>query len=238
MFVLSFVGDIRASRVSALREEVTAILMVATPQDEVVVKLQNPGGLVNDQGLAASQLLRLRSRKVPLTVAVDTVAASGGYMMACVADRIIAAPFAVVGSIGVVAQVPNIHRLLDRVGVDVELFTGGRYKRTVQMLSPNTDEGREKFREEIEDTHDLFKQFVAENRPQLDLERVGTGEHWYGARALELGLVDELTTSDDYLVVARDRADIYEVDYQRPPSMQERLAGIAGRLRLTSGGAR
>lgn len=231
VFVLDFLGDVRASRVAALREEVTAVLMVATGQDEVVVRLQNPGGLVNDQGLAASQLLRLRQREVPLTVAVDTVAASGGYMMACVADRIIAAPFAVVGSIGVVAQVPNFHRLLDRFGVDVELFTGGRYKRTVTMLTPNSEEQRTKFREQIEDTHDLFKQFVAQQRPQLDLDRVGTGEYWYGTRALELALVDELRTSDDYLLAARERADIYEVSYRQPQSMRNRLAGAVSRLR-------
>ncbi|MFI7586374.1 protease SohB [Spongisporangium articulatum] len=235
VFVLSFHGDVRASRVSALREEVTAILMVANDDDEVVVKLQNPGGLVNDQGLAASQLLRLRDHAIPLTVAVDTVAASGGYMMACVADRIIAAPFAVVGSIGVVTQIPNFHRLLDRFGVDVEQFTGGRYKRTVTMLTPTTDEAREKLKEQIEDTHDLFKEFVADHRPQLDLERVATGEYWYGARAIELGLVDELRTSDDYLVAARERADIYEVSYRQPVGMRDRLLGLAGRVAGTSG---
>ncbi|HST85667.1 MAG TPA: protease SohB [Kineosporiaceae bacterium] len=223
VFVLDFHGDLRASRVSGLREEVTAILTLATPADEVVVRLENPGGTVNDQGLAASQLLRVRRRGVPLTVCVDTVAASGGYMMACVASRIVAAPFAVVGSIGVVAQVPNFYRLLDRVGVDVEQFTGGEFKRTVTMFGETTDADRAKLAEQIHETHDLFKSFVAEHRPQVDLTQVATGEYWYGTKALELNLVDELSTSDDYLLAARDRADLFEVEYSVPLSRIRQL---------------
>lgn len=230
IFVLDFHGDMRASRVAALRHEVTAILSIATPRDEVLVRLQNPGGLVNDQGFAASQLMRFRSRGIPLTVAVDTVAASGGYLMACVANRIIAAPFAVVGSIGVVTQVPNFYRLLDRAGVDVEQFTGGEFKRTVTMFGRNTDADRQKLTEQIEETHTLFKEFVARNRPQVDLDQVATGEYWYGTRALELKLVDELTTSDDYLVAARERADIFELHYTPRPSVRRRLAGAANTL--------
>jgi serine protease SohB len=227
VFVLDFHGDLRASRVAGLREEVTAILTLATPDDEVVVRLENPGGTVNDQGLAASQLLRVRQRGVPLTVCVDTVAASGGYMMACVANRIVAAPFAVVGSIGVVAQVPNFYRLLDRVGVDVEQFTGGEFKRTVTMFGENTEADRAKLTEQIHETHDLFKNFVGEHRPQVDLSTVATGEYWYGTRALELNLVDELATSDDYLVAARDRADLFEVEFSVPLSRVRQLTAAA-----------
>jgi serine protease SohB len=224
MFVLDFRGDVRATQATSLREEVTALLTVATEQDEVLVRLENAGGLVHDQGFAASQLLRVRQRLVPLTVAVDKVAASGGYMMACVADRILAAPFAVVGSIGVIAQVPNVHRLLDRHGVDVELFKGGEFKRTVTMFGENTDADREKLQEEIHDTHALFKEFVAANRPQVDVAAVGTGEHWYGTRALERHLVDELVTSDDYLLSRRESADIYEVSCAQRASARNRLA--------------
>jgi serine protease SohB len=223
VFVLDFKGDLAASRVSSLREEVTAILSVATTRDEVVVRLENPGGFVHEQGLAASQLLRVRGRGIPLTAAVDTMAASGGYLMACVASKIVAAPFAVVGSIGVVAQVPNFYRLLDRAGVDVEQFTGGEFKRTVTMFGRNTDADRAKLTEEVQDTHALFKEFVAEHRPALDVESVGTGEHWYGARALDLGLVDELMTSDDYLVAARETADVYEVSYAQRPNVRRAL---------------
>jgi serine protease SohB len=231
LFVLDFKGDVMASRVSSLREEVTAILAVATPRDEVVVRLENPGGFVHEQGLAASQLLRVRSRGIPLTAAVDTMAASGGYLMACVASKIVAAPFAVVGSIGVVAQVPNFYRLLDRAGVDVEQFTGGEFKRTVTMFGRNTDADRAKLTEEIQDTHALFKEFVAEHRPGLDVEAVGTGEHWYGARAVALGLVDEIVTSDDYLVAARRDADVYEVSYTPRPTVRRAL-GRAARVVL------
>jgi serine protease SohB len=230
VFVLDFVGDLRASGVAGLREEVTAVLAVATERDEVVLRLENPGGLVHEQGLAASQLQRLRRRGIPLTVAVDKVAASGGYMMACVADRIVAAPFALVGSIGVIAQVPNVHRLLDRHGVDVEQFKGGEFKRTVTPFGRTTDEDRARLTEEIEDVHALFKEFVAANRPRLDLAAVGTGQAWYGSRAVELGLVDELDTSDDYLLAARDRADLVAVSFRTDRPVSRRLVPLLARL--------
>ena len=230
LFVLDFQGDLRASQVGALRQEVTALLTTAGPRDEVLVRLENTGGLVHDHGLAASQLLRLTERGIRLTVAVDKVAASGGYMMACAADRILAAPFAVVGSIGVIAQVPNFHRLLDRHGVDYEQFKGGEFKRTVTMFGRTTQEEREKLTEEIQDVHALFKEFVAARRPQLDIEVTATGEHWYGARAVTLRLVDELVTSDDYLMANRDRVDIYEVRYGRPRSPAARLTSLAASL--------
>jgi serine protease SohB len=231
VFVLDFAGDMRASAVTALREEVTAVLSVAGADDEVVVRLENPGGVVHDQGLAASQLQRIRRRGVRLTVAVDKVAASGGYMMACVADRIVAAPFALLGSIGVIAAIPNVHRLLDRHGVGVEQFTGGEFKRTVTPYGEPTEAARAKLTEEIEDVHALFKEFVAENRPQVDVARVATGEAWYGSRALDLALVDEISTSDDYLLAARERADLYLVGYRGGGPVRRRLlprlAGLA-----------
>jgi serine protease SohB len=226
-FVLDFHGDIRASAVSALREEVTAVLTVATPRDSVLVRLDNSGGTVPDHGLAASQLLRIRQRDIPLTISVDRVAASGGYLMACVADRILAAPFAVVGSIGVIAQLPNFHRLLDRHGVEVEQFKGGEFKRTVTMFGRNTDADRDKLTEEIQDVHTLFKDFVGTHRPRLDIARVATGEHWYGTRAVELGLVDEIVTSDDHLLAAREGNDIYEVRYHRRRSLAHPRAAHA-----------
>ncbi|NLT53776.1 MAG: protease SohB [Actinomycetales bacterium] len=230
VFVLDFLGDLRASRAAALREEITALLTVATPRDEVLVRLENYGGRVHDQGFAASQLLRVRERGIPLTVAVDRVAASGGYLMACVADRILAAPFAAVGSIGVIWEQPNVHRFLDRHGVDVEQFKGGEHKRTVTLLGRTTDEDRERLAEEIRDTHELFKEFVARHRPQVDIARVATGQYWYGTRALELDLVDELTTSDDYLLARREVADLLEISFPvRTPPLR-RLAGLVSAL--------
>ncbi len=202
LFVIEFNGDIRASEVAALRVLITALLLEAQSGDEVLVRLDNAGGMVSEHGLAASQLARLRARGIPLTVAVDKVAASGGYLMACVADRIIAAPFAILGSIGVLAELPNFHRLLDRYGVDFELHTAGEYKRTLTVFGENTDEGRRKLCEQLEETHRLFKDFVAQYRPALDLERVATGEYWHGQRAVELGLVDAIQTSDDFLLAA------------------------------------
>ena len=223
IFVLNFRGDIKASAVASLREEITTILTMATRKDEVLVRLENAGGLVHEHGLAASQLLRIKDRKIPLTVAVDKVAASGGYLMACVANRIIAAPFAIVGSIGVLAQVPNFHRLLNKHGVDFEQIKAGEFKRTVTVFGKNTDKDRKKLKEEVEDTHELFKSFVAENRPDLDIKRVATGEHWYGTRALKLKLINNVQTSDDYLLAASKNADLYEVTYTTRKTFSEKL---------------
>lgn len=214
VYVLNFNGDIRASAVEMLRREITTILTQADPaHDEVVLCLESPGGLVHGYGLAASQLARIRQKGVPLTVCVDKVAASGGYMMACLGNRILAAPFAVLGSIGVVAQLPNVHRLLKKHDIDVELMTAGEYKRTLTVFGPNTDAGRAKFQEELDDTHALFKEFVAAHRPQVEIDRVATGEHWYGQRALDLKLVDELKTSDEYLVERARGAELFGVRY-------------------------
>ncbi len=223
VFVLNFHGDIKATAVAALREEITAILSVATSDDEVLVRLENTGGIVHEHGLGASQLQRLRDAGIPLTVAVDKVAASGGYMMACVADRIIAAPFAVIGSIGVLAQLPNFHDMLSRHGIEFEQQTAGEFKRTITMFGKNTDKERAKLREQIEEAHQLFKDFVVNHRPQLDIGQVATGEYWYGKRALELNLVDELTTSDDYLLAANKQARIFEISYAAKKTVAERL---------------
>ena len=226
VFVLSFVGDVSASAVSHLREEVTAVLTQATSNDEVVVKLESPGGMVHSYGLASSQLDRIRKAQIPLTVCVDKVAASGGYMMACVADKILAAPFAIIGSIGVVAQLPNFNRVLKKHDVDYEILTAGKYKRTMTMFGENTTKGRKKFVEDLEDIHQLFKAHVSSRRPQLDIEKIATGETWYGSQALEMAMVDDVQTSDEYLVTRIQEADVYEVAYVHKKKLYERL-GIA-----------
>jgi serine protease SohB len=226
IYVLNFDGDIRGSDVASLREEVTAVLTVATPEDEVLLRLESTGGLVHAYGLAASQLQRVKDKKIPLTAAVDKVAASGGYMMACVADKIIAAPFSIIGSIGVLTQIPNFHRLLKKHDIDFEQITAGEFKRTVTLFGETTDKAREKLKEEVEETHVLFKDFIKQQRPALEVEKVATGEHWLGSRALELGLVDELRTSDDYLLVSSEQADIYEITYTTKQTIIEKLASL------------
>ena len=225
VFVLSFEGDTAASAVDCLRREISAVLGTAHEHDEIVVRVESAGGMVHAYGLGASQLARIRSRGVKLTVVIDKVAASGGYLMAAVADRILAAPFAVVGSIGVVAQIPNVHRLLKKHDVDVEVLTAGRYKRTLDWLGENTEQGRAKFREELEDVHTLFQEYVGRWRPNLDIDAVATGEAWYGQRALDRALVDELVTSDEYLARACEEADVFEVSWVTPKRPIERLVG-------------
>ena len=222
-FVIDFEGDLKASAVPSLREEVSAILDVAGEGDEVIVRLDNHGGVVHEHGLAASQLVRIRNRGIPLIVCVDKVAASGGYLMACVASKIYAAPFAILGSIGVLAQIPNFNRLLDSHGVDFEQVTAGKYKRTVTMFGENTDEDRAKLKEELEDVHNLFKSAVRAYRPNLDLEKVATGEHWYGSSALELGLADDIKTSDELIAERIADRELYQVRYRVKQPLQKRL---------------
>ncbi|MES2663354.1 MAG: protease SohB [Pseudomonadota bacterium] len=229
VFVLEYEGDMRASGIDELERMITAILQVASGHDEVVLKLESGGGMVHAYGLASAELARFKNKNIRLTVIVDRVAASGGYMMACIADHLIAAPFAIVGSIGVVAQIPNFNRLLKSKDVDVEVHTAGEYKRTLTMFGENTEEGRRKFREELQETHDLFKEFVQYYRPQLSLDLVATGEHWYGTQALSLKLIDEVATSSEYLFEASNRADLYKVRYEIKRTLSDRM-GMAMRL--------
>jgi serine protease SohB len=226
IFVLDFDGDIKASAVENLREEISAILTVAVAGEEVLVRLESSGGMVHSYGLAASQLQRLINGGLKVTVAVDRVAASGGYMMACIAQHIIAAPFAIIGSIGVMAQLPNFHRLLKKHDVDIELHTAGEFKRTLTVLGENTEKGRRKFLEELEDTHQLFKQFVAEHRPQLDIDSTATGEIWYGTQAMARQLVDAIQTSDEFLLQRYKDNDLFLVRYVEKKPWQEKL-GLA-----------
>ena len=231
VYVLDFKGDTAASAVESLREEITLILATAkVGRDRVVLRLESPGGMVHGYGLAAAQLVRLRDAGFNLTICVDKVAASGGYMMACIANEIVSAPFAVVGSIGVVAQVPDFNRLLKEHHVDFELYTAGQFKRTVTMFGENTAEGKAKFEEELQQTHELFKHFVEKYRPQLNVEKVATGEHWYGKDALELNLVDKLQTSDEYLLSLLAQHDVYVIDTRRKPTLGEKLGLQAAQI--------
>lgn len=223
LFVVDFDGSMDARETASLREEITAILSVATAQDEVLLRLESGGGVVHGYGLAASQLDRLRQQGIKLTVAVDKVAASGGYMMACIGNQILAAPFAILGSIGVIAQLPNFYKLLQKNDIDFEQFTAGEYKRTVTLFGPNSDKGRQKFQQELEQTHQLFKQFVQQHRPQLDMQQVATGEHWFGYQALELKLIDAIQTSDDYLLAQLSRHQLFQVKYHVRKGLAEKV---------------
>ena len=226
VFVLDFDGDIKASATESLRHEITALLTLATPADEVVLRLESGGGMVHSYGLASSQLARIRQAGIPLTICIDKVAASGGYMMACIGQKIISAPFAILGSIGVVAQLPNVHRLLKKHDIDYEVLTAGEYKRTLTVFGENTEKGREKFQLDLDITHQLFKNFVAKYRPQLAIDEVATGEVWLGVAAVEKQLVDELKTSDEYLSERAKNAHLYHVHYAQRKSLQERV-GLA-----------
>lgn len=230
LFVLDFHGSIDAKEVKSLREEITAILAVAREGDEVLLRLESGGGMVHGYGLASSQLDRIKAAGLPLTIAVDKVAASGGYMMACVADKIVSAPFAIVGSIGVIAQIPNFNKLLKKHDIDYEQLTAGEYKRTLTMFGENTDKARDKFKQELEETHVLFKDFIRERRPSLELDKVATGEHWFGIQAKERGLVDEIGTSDDLVVAACKDKTVLAIHYVPKKKLADKLVGVAGKV--------
>jgi serine protease SohB len=234
-YVLNFEGDIKASAVDNLREEISALLTIAKPKDEVVVILESGGGTVTGYGLAASQLQRIRDKKIRVTVCVDEVAASGGYLMACVANQILAAPFAIIGSIGVLVQQPNLHRFLKKHNIDYEMLTSGEYKRTISLLGENTDKGRKKCLEELEEVHQAFKQYIASYRPYVDVDAIGTGEHWLAKKAMELRLIDGLMTSDDYLMKSCEDSDVYELTFERKKTLADKLPkffsdGVSGLL--------
>jgi serine protease SohB len=223
IFVVNFHGDIKAGAVEPLREVVTALLTVADSRDEIVLRLESGGGMVNTYGFGASQLQRIRDKNIPLTVCVDKVAASGGYMMACVANKIIAAPFAYIGSIGVLAQLPNFNRWLKKHNIDFEQVSAGEFKRTLTVFGENTDKGRKKFQTELEEIHDLFKDHIKQHRPQVDLDENATGEHWLASVAHQRRLVDHLQTSDDYLSGFADSHDIFEVSFAGKEKLLERF---------------
>lgn len=227
VYVLDFDGDIKASATESMRHEITALLTLATDRDEVVLRLESGGGMVHSYGLASSQLARIRQAGIPLTICIDKVAASGGYMMACIGNKIISAPFAILGSIGVVAQLPNVNRLLKKHDIDFEVLTAGEYKRTLTVFGENTEKGREKFQQDLDITHDLFKNFVASYRPQLSIDEVATGEVWLGMAALDKQLVDELKTSDEYLAERARDADVFHLHYVQRKSLQERMGMAA-----------
>lgn len=227
LFVINFHGSVDAHEVANLREEITAILLAAEDNDEVLVNLESGGGVVHGYGLAASQLQRIKAKGLKLTICVDKVAASGGYMMACVADRLICANFAIIGSIGVIAQMPNFNKLLKKNDIDFEQHTAGDYKRTLTVFGENNDEGRAKFKAELEEVHVMFKDFVHTNRPSLDIKKVATGEYWFGLQAKELGLVDELATSDDIILELNKTREIFSVKYSEKKNVMEKLGFAA-----------
>ncbi len=192
--------------------------------------MDSPGGVVNAYGLAAAQIQRLKDANLKLIIAVDKVAASGGYMLACLANHLIAAPFSIIGSIGVIAQLPNFHRWLDKKEIDFEQILAGQYKRTLTLFGKNTLEGRAKLQEEVEETHQLFKDHIVQNRSQVNIDQVATGEHWYGTQALKFGLVDEIKTSDDFLLAARNDYDLYQIKYEIKKSFSHRISSSMNML--------
>ena len=223
VFVLDFLGNIKADAVANLREEISAIISAGKQGDEVVVRLESGGGQVNAYGLAAAQLVRLKDAGFDLTICVDKIAASGGYMMACTANKILASEFAVIGSVGVVSQLPNFHEFLKQHNIGFEMFTAGEYKRTVTMFGENSDKDRAKYQEDINRIHQLFKDFIQKHRQNIDIDKIATGEFWFGVDAKTLNLVDDIMTSDAYLLQQMDKHDVFLLQSYTEPTLAEKL---------------
>lgn len=229
-YVLQFKGDIKASGVDNLKECINAVLTVATKDDEVILDLESPGGMVHGYGLVASQIQRLKDAGIQVTICVDKIAASGGYMIACLADKIIAAPFSIIGSVGVVASVPNFNKLIKKNDVDYYQMTAGRYKRTMSLFGEITEEAKQKFKEELEETHVLFKNHIKKFRPKVDVEAIATGEHWYGTRAQELAMIDELGTLDSYVFQQTSQRLVLEVSHVPKKTVAQKLSEGMGAI--------
>lgn len=227
LFVLDFNGGIEADEVKCLREEITTIITTGCNADEVLIRLQSGGGTVDGYGLVASQIDRLKKAGLKVTVSVDRVAASGGYMGAVVADKIIAAPFSYIGSIGVIGQVPNIHKLLKEKGIEIEQHTAGQYKRTLTTVGETTDEGREKFKADLQRMHEHFKDHILKYRPDIEIEKVATGEVWNGSDALELGLIDDIKVSDDFIGEMWNEFEVLELKYEPPRTPNSFIASLS-----------
>jgi len=223
-YVLNFTGDIAAEAVTSLREEITAVLTLAEQLDEVILRLESPGGMVHAYGLASSQLLRIKNAGIPLTICVDKVAASGGYMMACLADRLVSAPFAIIGSIGVLVQLPNFHRILKKNDIDFEIISAGEFKRTLTTFGEITKKGKAKVQEDVETIHGIFKNWVKDHRPSVDIDKISTGETWVGMQAKERYMVDEIKTSDECILAACETADVFEVEFEIKKTIQDKLS--------------
>ncbi|HIH2763862.1 MAG TPA: protease SohB, partial [Candidatus Azoamicus sp.] len=208
-----FNGDINASEIKNLKKILSIIILNKLNVDEVLLKLTSSGGIVTNYGLAATQLKRLKNENIKLTISIDTVAASGGYMIACVADKIIASQFSIIGSIGVLGVIPNINKALNKHNIEIEYHTSGKYKKTLSLIGENTEDGRKKFIESLENTHFLFKSFIKENRNNINIEEISTGEYWYGIDALKLNLIDKIQTSDEYILEKMSENNIYEIKF-------------------------
>lgn len=215
--VLTFVGDIGAKQYKSFGQLIDEVIINKSEIDEVVVVVNSPGGAVSPYGNVYSQMERVRDAGLKLTVCIDVVAASGGYLMSLPAHKIIAAPFSMVGSVGVMAFVPNLRGLLEDYNINPRTFTAGKYKRTVSLTDEATEEEVEKFKQQLNAIHRLFLEAVKKYRKDVKMEVVETGEHWTARESVELGLglVDDIATSQQYLLEANRDRDLIILSQKR-----------------------
>jgi serine protease SohB len=229
--VVSFDGDVRATKrkiVSALIDE---LIVNKDKLSEAVVVVNSPGGSVAEYGLLYAEMERIRAAGISLTVCIDTYAASGGYLMSLPANRIVAAPFAFVGSVGVVAYSPNIHRLLKKHDIEPRLFTAGEFKRTVTLIGDDDEEAKQHFQHQLESLHGLFLAAVKKYRTGANFEKIGTGDHWTAeeSQTQNLGLVDHIATSREYLLKLNADRDLVHLS-QKKHMLEGGLGRFAAQL--------
>ena len=233
LYYLEFEGDIQASEAAKLKQEILVCLQVAKPTDVFLILVESSGGSVSNYGDLYSVMEMIKKRGHTLWVAIDRVAASGGYLISLPADKIFATPFALIGSIGVLSEVPNFGGLLDKYGVKMEEYTAGERKMNISMFRENGEEQKEHHRKKLGKIHELFKAQLVKYRGGLiekkgvDIGELMEGDFWMGENAFELGLVDELKSSVEILLDEKDHFNILKVNYHNEPKM----AGIMGMLK-------
>lgn len=229
--LLSFNGDINATEVIEFGRAVSMIVQMKDLVSEVYIIINSGGGVVNGYGLLASEIERLHYSEIETYALIDQVAASGGYMAACVANHVVAAPFAYIGSIGVVSEMPNFNQILSDNGINIEQHTAGKSKRTVTPLGKITDEDRNEFKKKLERIHRSFINHVSHYRNINDADEnknsiIFSGDYWIAEETveLELGLVDEISTSQEFLLDKMKEYNIIEITFQENKTKKSKLS--------------
>lgn len=196
--------------------------------EAIVLRIDSPGGSVVGSDEIYQALLAIDK---PLVVSMGEVAASGGYYIACAADRVLANPGTLTGSIGVISMVPNIEELMEKIGVEVLVIKSGALKDEGSVFREMTEEEREVWQRIIDEAYDQFVGIVADGRdlPPQAVRELADGRVYTGHQALELGLVDELGNLSEAIELAAKMGGIVEepriIEYPATPSLMETIFG-------------
>jgi len=196
----------------------------------IVLRIESPGGVVAPCQEILVEIEKVKQTK-PVVVSMGNMAASGGYYISAKADKIVALPGTLTGSIGVISQIPNVKGLYDKLGIEMQTFKGGKYKDMYSGLRELTPEEKEIMQQMVDNYYEQFVETVAEGRglSKEQVRSLATGQLYTGTEAKELGLVDELGGLDTAIDLAAELAGVTtpRIEYYTPPkSLLESLLGI------------